>query len=131
LKIPPAIPSITLKVYDAAMKYVLLAIFVLFAAQPVQVACDMHDDQNNTHGKHGDMNGDDGMDMDCCDDDPSSPSDNCDSMLHCGACAVGVASISAAIVSAAFDVLPTHRYAAKTHDPANRFLSPPFRPPIA
>ena len=113
------------------MKYVLLAIFVLFAAQPVQAACDMHDAQNTTHGQHGNMNGDNGSGMDCCDEDPSSPSDNCDSMLHCGACAVGVASINAAIISATFDALPAHRYAAETNGPTSRSLSPPFRPPIA
>ena len=113
------------------MKYVLLAIFVLFAAQPVQAACDMHDAQNTTHGQHGDMNGDNGSDLDCCDEDPSSPPENCDSMLHCGACVMGVASINAGTISTTFDALPTHRYAAETNGPTNRFLSPPFRPPIA
>jgi len=63
------------------MKYVLLAIFVLFAAQPLQASsCDMYGGQNSGHSQHGDMLDSDMNDMDCCDDDPASPGDGCDSM---------------------------------------------------
>ena len=85
------------------MKYVFLAIFVLIASQPVQVSsCDMHEsEQTSQHGSH-DMDHGDGQGMDCCDHDPSVPSDTCDSVFHCGACPTGVMAISSFVVNVVF-----------------------------
>ena len=54
------------------MKYVLLAIFVLIAAQPLQASyCDICDGQDSGQSQHGNMNestmDNDMQDMDCCD----------------------------------------------------------------
>jgi len=119
------------KVYDCVMKYVFLAIFVLITAQPVQVmSCDMHDSQQTSqHGSH-DMNSDGEQGMDCCDHDPSVPSDSCDSIFHCGACPTGVMAFSALTVNA---IIKTHTrlYLPDTGEPLSNFNPPPFKPPIA
>ena len=109
------------------MKYVLLAIFVLFAAQPLQASsCDMCDGQNTGHSQHdSDM-----QDMDCCDHDPADTDDGCDAMSHCGACTAGVMAIYPSTVNAIFST-NSRQYLADTGDPLNKFSSPPFRPPIA
>jgi len=113
------------------MKYVLLAFFVLIAAQPMQVmSCDMHDSQQTSqHGSH-DMNHDGGQDMDCCDHDPSVPSDNCDAMSHCGACPAGVMAFSTFTVSTPFKT-NARLYLPDTGEPLSNFNPPPFKPPIA
>jgi len=124
----------TLKVYDASMKYVLLAIFVLFAAQPLQAsACDMHDAQDTSHSQHGKMHDnpmdDGGQDMDCCDDDPASPDKGCDSMSHCGACTAGVVALNPSTFNPIFD-LNLQQCLLTTGEPLSRFGPPPLRPPI-
>ena len=117
------------------MKYVFLAFFVLFAAQPMQVSgCDMYQSQGTTHGGHTEMPGhdmDDGeaADMDCCDHDPSMPSGECDSMSHCGACTAGVVSIDSSTANLIFSVV-CRQYAADTNAPLSNYTPPPFRPPI-
>ena len=117
------------------MKFVFLAIFVLIAAQPVQVsACDMHQSQGISHGGHSEMPGNDMNDaeraaMDCCDHDPSVPSDECDSMSHCGACTAGVVSIDSSTANLIFSV-GCRQYAAYSNAPLSNYSSPPFRPPI-
>ena len=112
------------------MKYVFLAIFVLLATQPMQVSsCDMHESQQTSqHGSH-DMGQDDGQSMDCCDHDPSVPSDNCDSMSHCGACPTGVMAFSAIAINTIFKS-NTRLYLPDTGEPLSNFQPPPFKPPI-
>jgi len=113
------------------MKYVLLAIFVLLAAQPLQASsCDMFDGQNAGHGQHGDMHDGDMQDMDCCDDEPADTGDSCSSMSHCGACTAGVIAINPSVANAIFST-NSRQYLHDTGEPLNRFNSPPFRPPIA
>ena len=117
------------------MKYVFLAIFVLIAAQPVQVSfCSM--DLNT-----GDMNmgmdhvmeyppGVADADENCCDHDNTDTSQSCDSPTHCGAASAGVA-----VIDAGFDAgtvliagrLPSFRNGLLTPS----FDSPPYRPPIS
>ena len=121
----------SVKVYDSVMKYVLLAIFVLFAAQPLQASpCDMFDGQNTGHSQHGDMHDGDMQDMDCCDHEPADTGDSCGSMSHCGACTAGVMAINPSVVNAIFST-NSRQYLHDTGEPLNRFNSPPFRPPIA
>jgi len=124
------------------MKYVLLAIFVLFAAQPLRASlCDMCNGQgatesvdNHVHGS--DMNHGDMQDMDCCDHDsadshdPLDSNDSCDSMSHCGACTASVVVLDA---NSAFSVYTTasRQYLSGTGEPLYRVKTPPFRPPIA
>jgi hypothetical protein len=118
------------------MKFVFLAIFVLFAALPVQATgCDMQQSQGASHSSHTEMPGHDmddgdGADMDCCDHDPSVPSDECDPMSHCGAATAGVASIDSSTVDLIFSV-GSRQCSADTGAPLNNYSSPPFRPPIA
>jgi hypothetical protein len=112
------------------MKYVLLAIFVLFAAQPLQASpYDMCDGQNSGHSQHGDMLDSDMNDMDCCDDDPVDSGDGCGSMSHCGACTAGVTAINPSVTNAIFST-SSRQHSPDTGDPLNRFNPPPFRPPI-
>ena len=123
------------KVYHIVMKYVFLAIFVLFAAQPLQASsCDMQSSQGTSHSGHdmqdGPMAEGDGAGMDCCDHDPSVPSDNCDSMSHCGACTTAVVAINSSTVNVIFS-LNCRQYLAGTGEPLSRFSPPPFRPPIS
>ena len=113
------------------MKYIFLAIFVLFAAQPFQASsCDMHDAQGISHHQHGDMQDDNGADMDCCDHDSSDSSDNCDSMSHCGAGSAGFATVDSSPANVAFTA-PLHQQFTYSSRALSRFNSPPFRPPIA
>jgi hypothetical protein len=117
------------------MKYLFLAIFVLLAAQPFQASyCDMQDPQETSHSGHnmqdGPMMDDDGTGMDCCDHDPSTPSDSCDSMSQCGACVTAVLAITPSTVVAIFNVV-SRLYSADINVPLRSFSSPPFRPPIS
>lgn len=128
------------------MKYVLLAIFVLFAAQPLRASlCDMCDAQGTTQSAHGDMvhsdmdhadmdHGDmdhgNMQDMDCCDQDPAGSQDSCDSMSHCGACTASVITLNADMAISGYTVVSRH-YLSDTGEPLYRIKSPPFRPPIA
>ena len=117
--------------YDDIVKYIFLAIFVLFAAQPVQLlSCDMHDSEPMSHSDSLDMDHEDGQDMDCCDHDPSVPPDNCDSMSHCGACTAGVLAFNALVINTIFKI-NSHLYLPDTGEPINNFNPPPFKPPIA
>jgi len=118
-------------VYDILMKYIFLAIFVLFAAQPFQASsCDMHDAQGISHTQHGDKQDHNMADMDCCDHDPADSSDNCDSMSHCGAGSAGFATMDSSLVNVAYTApLPLHF--AYSSQALSKFNSPPFRPPIA
>lgn len=112
-------------VYDFLMKYVFLAIFVLLAAQPLQASLsDMCGAQGTSFTPHGDMDN-----MDCCGQDPTESSDNCDPMSHCGACVAGVVTVSTDTTNA---ISPTNfrQYLPDTGEPLKRFSSPLFRPPI-
>ena len=112
------------------MKYVFLAIFVLIAAQPMQASsCDMHDAQETSHHDSGKMNHDDGKSMDCCDHDPSVPSDNCESMFHCGACPAGVLAFNSFTINVIFKT-DSRLYMPDTGEPLSGFSPPPFKPPI-
>jgi len=124
------------------MKYLLLAIFVLFAAQPLRASlCDMCNGQGATQGAEnhehgGEMNHADMQGMDCCDDDsanshdPADSNDSCDSMSHCGACTASVGALDASLV-VSVHTTASRQYLPDTSEPLNRFKSPPFRPPIA
>jgi len=112
------------------MRYVFLAIFVLIASMPMQVSpCDMHESQQmSQQGSHG-MDHDAMQTMDCCDHDPAVPSDNCNSIFHCGACPTGVMAIHSFVINTVFKahsrlVLPD------STDPQSNFNPPPFKPPI-
>ena len=113
------------------MKYVFLAILVLFATQPRQVmSCDMHDTQQTSQqGSHA-MDHGEGQGMDCCDHDPSVPSDNCNSMSHCGACPAGVLAFNSLTVEPVFNT-NSRLYLPDTGEPLSRFSPPLFKPPIA
>lgn len=132
----PAIPSHTLKVYDIAMKYVLLAIFVLLAGQPLQASsCDMDHGQGTNQSQHGSMHegpmdDDAGSKMDCCDQDSEETSDDCSSMSHCGACGAGLAVVSPSAFNTIF-ISGSQQYFSAGNEPSSISFSPPFRPPIA
>jgi hypothetical protein len=117
------------------MKYLFLAIFVLLAAQPFQASyCDMQAPQETSHGDHGmqhaSMADADGTGMDCCDHDPSTPSDSCDSMSQCGTGVSAALAINSSTVIAIFNV-DSRLYSANINEPLSSFSSPPFRPPIS
>jgi hypothetical protein len=113
------------------MKYVLLAIFVLFAAQPLRASlCDMSDAQGTAQSSHGDMDHGNMQDMDCCEQDPADSHDSCDSMSHCGACTASVVALNADMAISVFTVV-SRQYLSDTGEPLYRIKSPPFRPPIA
>ena len=121
----------SIKVYDSAMKYVLLAMFVLFAAQPMQAAaCDMNDGQSSGHSQHANMHDNDNHGMDCCDDQPADTADGCGSMDQCGACPAGLAAVKPSIVNVIFDS-GSRPLTTVADAPLCRFSSPPFRPPIS
>jgi hypothetical protein len=108
------------------MKYIVLAIFVLFAAQPLQASsCNMHDAQDTSHSQHGDS----GHAMDCCDDDPSGSSDGCDSMSHCGASTAAGVTIDSTPLNVIF-AASSYQHLADPGQLQNKIYSPPFRPPI-
>lgn len=115
----------------ASMKYIFLAIFVLLAAQPVQVtACTMHDAQESTQHGSLDMDHDGGQKMDCCDHEPGVPSDQCNPIFHCGAHSLGVLAFDAFTPSALF--MPGDRLdLPDTGEPLSNYTPPPFKPPIA
>jgi len=113
------------------MKYMLLAIFVLFAAQPVQGSvCDMCDDQRSTHSQHGNMHDGDMAGMDCCDHEPAGTEDGCGSSMHCGSCSAGVVAITLSSENISFGQSTQPALEARSA-PLSRFHSPPFRPPIS
>jgi len=113
------------------MKYIVLAIFVLFAAQPLQAtSCDMHDAQDTSQSQHGQMHEDEGHAMDCCDDDPADSSDHCGSMSHCGACTAAVVAIDTSPLNVFF-AASSYQHLANSGMHQSKFYSPPFRPPIA
>lgn len=117
------------------MKYVLLAIFVLFAATPVQASpCDMCDDQNDTmsgHSMHEDsMSDDHEQPMDCCDHNPTESDGSCDAMSHCGASTAGAVAIIVAPINAFFSP-GSQQVLQADKGPLSQFSSPPFRPPIS
>jgi hypothetical protein len=113
------------------MKYMFLAIFVLISAQPMQVmSCDMHDSRQTSQSGSHDMDHSGGQDMDCCDHDPSVPSDNCEAMSHCGACPTAVLTLNSFSVNTIFKT-SSRLYLPDTGEPLSRFKSPPYKPPIA
>jgi hypothetical protein len=117
------------------MKYVLLAIFVLFSAQPIQAApCDMQGGQDSSDSPHHAMTDssmhDDGQAMDCCDDEPNGSGESCGSMSHCGASPAGFFIISSSSLSTPFNT-GAHQFPLPENAPLNGFSSPPFRPPIS
>jgi hypothetical protein len=112
------------------MKYVLLAIFVLFAAQPVQAsACDMHDGQSSAHSQHGNMHDNSDHGIDCCDNDGADVGDGC-SMEQCGTCPAGLSAVKPSVVNVIFNS-DSEQYISASNAPMCRFSSPPFRPPIS
>ena len=118
------------------MKFILLAIFVLLAAQPLQGSvCDMFDDQKTDHSQHGDMldapmEENHGQGMDCCDHDPAGTGDGCSFMSHCGVSTTGLAAVNPITFNVIFNT-SSRQYPPGTSEPINRDNSPPFRPPIA
>lgn len=113
------------------MKYVLLTIFVLFAAQPLQASlCDTGNDQGTAQGTHGDMHHGDMHDMDCCDHNPADANDSCGSMSHCGACTASAVALNLDMAISVY-TMGSRQYLSDTGEPIYRFRTPPFRPPIA
>lgn len=113
------------------MKYLFLAMFVLLAAQPVQVSmCQMHDTQQMAHSGSHNMGHDGEQDMDCCDLEPAMPTHQCDSMFHCGACPAGVLAFGSLAINTTFQT-SAHRYLPDTGAPLSNFKPPPYKPPIA
>lgn len=126
------------------MKYVLLSIFVLFAAQPLQaVPCDMCDGQDKTgnqhqsmpdhampdHSGHGSAMLDGMQDKDCCDGDTDDAGHSCGAMSHCGACSTGLTAVTPSAVIALLS--PGSVQVIASGDASlSHFSSPPFRPPI-
>ncbi len=117
------------------MKHVILALLILFAAQPVQASfCSMDMnmgdmDMSMDHVMQQTMDGD-GSDSDCCDHDDTDTSHSCDSPAHCGAAPAG-----AAVLDAGFDagtVLIAGRLPSFKNGPLSpSFDSPLYRPPIS
>ena len=117
------------------MKFVLLAIFVLFAGQPLQAAgCDMHDGQDTSQNQHGNMRGgpmDNQMqDMDCCDHDPDKQGDACDSLSQCEAFAAGFVAVTPSTLDTVYSSSAQQKFAI-VDGILSRSSPPPFRPPIA
>ena len=121
----------------------LLAIFVLLAAQPLQASfCDMCADQKAMHSgmasdeEHGhDMHagmdhGDDSQAMDCCDDESAAGDDHCATMAHCGACPTGNAAVSPSIAAVMISTAKM-KLDFSSDPPVYQNSSPPFRPPIS
>ena len=116
------------------MKQVILAIFIVIAAQPVQASLcsmdmamgdmDMGVDHVMQHEQDAPR-----PDADCCDHDGTNTSDPCGSPAHCGAAPAG-----AAVLDAGFDagtVLIAGRLPSFKNGPLTpSFNSPPYRPPI-
>ena len=117
------------------MKNVILALLIVFAAQPVQAsACAMG---MNT----GEMNS--GMDhvmhhapqapqsdTDCCDQDETLTSQPCDPTAHCSATPAGAAALDASFIAGTVFIngsLPSFENGPLTPS----FDSPPYRPPIS
>ncbi len=108
------------------MKQVILAILIVFAAQPLQASfCAMEMGQDMQHAM--DVGG---SDPDCCNHEQPGSTDSCDPLMHCGAAPAGVAVLDAGLVSQTVPVsgnLPSFQ---------SRPLSPSFdsllyRPPIS
>lgn len=112
------------------MRFILLAIFVLIASQPVQVsACDMHDaPQSAQHGSH-DMDHGGGQKMDCCDHDPGMPSDHCNPAFHCNAHSMGAMAFDAISLSVVY-IQGDRLDWPDSSPPLSNFTPPPFKPPI-
>ena len=122
------------------MKNVILALFVLFAAQPVQASfCTM---ELNMGGMNmGNMNSamDHVMqhaadapvpDVDCCEHEDTDTSRSCDSTAFCGATPASAAVLEAGLKSGT--VLMVRRLPLFKNSPLTpSFDSPPYRPPIS
>ena len=117
------------------MKYLLLSIFVVLAAQPLPVvSCDMHDMQEPSqaqsgNAQHGDMHDAAMADMDCCDEATDDPPANCDCMSHCGTYSTALAAFDADIDHTGFGIR-SPVYFSDTDEPLNGPPAPPYRPPI-
>jgi len=105
------------------MKHVILALLILFAAQPVQASfCSMDMNMGDM-----DMSMDD---SDCCNHEQPDSSDSCDPKMHCGAAPAGVAVLDAGLDSRAVPLsglLPSF----KNRPLSPSFDSPLYRPPIS
>ena len=125
------------------MRYVLLAIFVLFAAQPSQASyCDMCDGQDTGDSQQSSMHDgammdhasdhqiDSGQEMDCCDSGPDSSDDGCNPLSHCGASTGSLAVIDAGTTDLLFSA-HSEQIFTNFAGVLSRTGSPPFRPPIA
>ena len=125
-----------MNVYDVPMKFVLLAMFVLFAAQPSQaVSCDMSGIPDTGHGQHSNMpdvsmDHDDMQDMDCCDEEPADSGHDCSSYSHCGACAASFTALNPSALETLLSSSP-RVFLPLAQGILHRAQSPPFRPPIA
>lgn len=121
--------------YDNYMKFVLLALFVLFAAQPLPVAaCDMHAGQETTHDPAGTMPDGpidhDTQAMDCCDQGSDNAGDGCGFLSHCATCPMGLVALTPSAPGIGIEPVsqPCQPAAGLS---LNRAASPPFKPPIA
>jgi hypothetical protein len=117
------------------MKHVILALLILFAAQPVQASLcsmdmnmgDMDMGMNHVMQQTTDV---DGSDSDCCNHEQPGSSGSCDPKMHCGAAPAGVAVLDASLDSRAVPIsglLPLF----KNRPLSPSFDSPLYRPPIS
>ncbi len=112
------------------MRHVLLAIFVLFAAQPAPAAlvatCDGMD---GSQGMHMSMQASAHHTMDCCDHHQGATHDGCTPQSHCGGCVAAAVAIDSDISPAAFTP-PAQPCFDDAQAALTGTFSPPFRPPI-
>ena len=117
------------------MKNVILALFVLFAAQPVQASfCTMDLNMGNMNSAmdHVMQHAVDAPvpDVDCCEHEDTDTSRSCDSTAFCGATPASAAVLEAGLKSGT--VLMVRRLPLFKNSPLTpSFDSPPYRPPIS
>ncbi|MFT5770508.1 MAG: hypothetical protein ACI9H8_002497 [Lysobacterales bacterium] len=115
------------------MKTFFLVSAIILYGQPMQAGyCDMgteqSPEQNTTviDGLHGDLEGT----GDCCNDETSQPSNDCDGAAHCGSCVVSataVIELSRYIV----DLQTGQPFALSIPGLAPSHSVPLYRPPIS
>jgi hypothetical protein len=117
------------------MKHVILALLILFAAQPVQASfCSMTLNMSDLimgmdhvvqHAPNAPR-----PDADCCDHDDTDTSQSCDSPANCGAAPAGAAALDAGFDAGTVFIvgrLPSFKNGPLTPS----FDFPPYRPPIS
>jgi len=106
---------------------------ILITAQPLQASfCETNAVVDGGHMAQQAM--DTGSsNSDCCDQDRASPSDSCSPLAHCGAVFSEATLLNASSESGSVSMALTagHQPSFKSAPLSQRFVSPPFRPPIS